>query len=97
VSDTASARRKVYVTTQALATALGYSRETISRWVAEGKYGLEGVQLQRAHYTDTKPRKTQRSPWRITLDSVEAMIERAYLGGKVPPGVRKWLSLLRRR
>lgn len=85
-----------FVRTGPLSRALGCSLETIRRYIQQGL--LVGVQLQVIpHYTDDRIRKSTRGHWRITVDSVERLLEHAHWSDDRVRAVRRWLRTHRER
>lgn len=84
-----------WVSARGVSLALSLSLQTIHKYCRQGL--LVGIQLPTRHYTDERPRKTTRARWRITVDSVEALLTRLYAGQEVPRGVRRWLKRERRQ
>ena len=78
-----------HVSVRGAARALGMTPTTIARWVRLGY--LSGYRVNHRHYTDDRPRKTQRGQWRVSVDSIAALLERLYAGLPVPRGVHVYL------
>ena len=81
-----------HVSVRGASAALGLSPETILRYVRLGM--LRGYVAHHRHYTDERPRKTRRGTWRVSVESIVELLEKAYGGSRVPPGV---IAYLRRK
>lgn len=65
--------KQAYVGVSAIAQYLGVSGETVRKWVKAGHFP-GAVQAQRAHYADSRPRKTKQGAWHVPLESVERFL-----------------------
>lgn len=79
-----------WTTIPAVARALCVDRETVRGWVNRGH--LRALAVPSRHYTDERPRKTDRAIVRIYEDDLVAFLKR-YRGG---PTMRIPSHLLRR-
>ena len=85
-------REALYTGTGACARALGVHLRTVQGWLLTGE--LRGVRWNTRHYTDTKPRKTNRGRWLVEVSSIVELLTRLYEGADVPPAVRRRLKSL---
>jgi len=83
----------LFVSIATLAAALGVAHTTVWEWVRSGRVRAVSFHPQ-LHYSDDRPRKTDRSYWRIELDSVYELLEEAYAGSPVPPAIKAKLASL---
>ena len=56
----------------ALARYLGCTTKTLLRWLQAA--AIEAVRMSSRHYTDSRPRKTERAHWYIERDKAERFV-----------------------
>lgn len=66
-----------------LAAYLGVGRETVRRWIAEGRLQAWKCPVER-HYADARPRKAPAGVWRVWEKDVRAFLA-ARRGSQVIP------------
>jgi excisionase family DNA binding protein len=63
---------QAYVSLSELAQHLGTTRRTLYGYIRRGELRAERMPL---HYTDSRPRKTSRSRWRVHRDEAERFMQ----------------------
>jgi excisionase family DNA binding protein len=71
-----------WTTPEALAAWLGLTAYTVRRWLRAGE--LPGAHVGSRHYTDDRPRRSERRKWRIYESDVQAVVERWRSGARLP-------------
>lgn len=71
-----------WVTSAALARWLGVTPSVLTRLIKQGR--LRAARFPSKHYSDERPRKTERAQWRIFEDDLEDFLRRFRGDGRVP-------------
>lgn len=84
--------KPLFVTTRGASAALGVGIETIRAWIAIG--ALQAIRPPSRPPWYERQLLGSKGVWRVSVDSIEALLASLYAGGVVPAGIRRRLRSL---